>query len=416
MTSSGRLADANAPLYRSLPMRLLNAAGRIPRLTFSLDPERLVSKALQKSGQRDLGSLNAFLREGLARLVTSLETEAQLDNVGRALAQENIVDSLATRLKLEAHWRRNQDVVERPIVAPLFIVGLPRTGTTFLYQLLDQDPALRAPRTWELRCPAALDHRSHASQIAHAQRRIDRFYRMSPGLHGLHHSSATTPEEDFSIFRFDLRSTYFSVFFHVPGYLEWLLDEMEASSFALHRRYLQTLAVPGDRRRWLLKSPEHLLRLRSLVETYPDAKVVYCHRDPLAVCASQASLIARLQGIGSAAVDASARAGEMATIFARMLGDAQRFRAAGAPAGLFHDLHFDDLEADPMAAVAGIYRHMGVEMSEVARTRLEQFVAENPRHRHGTHRYAAMSRTSLPPEVESAFRVYTDTFGIRTGA
>ncbi len=416
MTSSGRLAEANAAPYRSLPMRLLNVAGRIPPLAFSLDKESLVTKALHASGQRGLGSLEAFLSEGLARLVTSLETEARLDNVGRALAQENIVEALATRLKLEAHWSQHPDVVERPIVAPVFIVGLPRTGTTFLYQLLDQDEALRAPRTWELRCPAALDRRSTDSQIARAQRRIDRFYGMSPGLHGLHHSSATTPEEDFSIFRFDLRSTYFSVFFHVPAYLEWVLGGMEASSFALHRRYVQTLAVPGDGRRWLFKSPEHLLRLRSLLETYPDAKIVYCHRDPLAVCASQASLITRLQGIGSAAVDVSARAGELAAIFARMLDEARRFRAASPPAGLFHDLHFDHLEADPMAALAGVYRHLGVEMSDVARTRLEKFVAENPRHRHGTHRYSAVSRASLAPEVESAFRAYTDTFAIRTGA
>jgi hypothetical protein len=416
MTSSGRLADTNATPYRSLPMRLLNVAGRIPPLAFSLDPEQLVAKALRASGQRNLGSLDAFLREGLARLVQSLETEARLDNVGRALAQESIVEALATRLKLEAYWRQNPDVMERSIAAPVFIVGLPRTGTTFLYQLLDQDRSLRSPRTWELRCPAALDRRSTDAQIAHAQRQIDRFYGMSPGLHSMHHSSAITPEEDFSIFRFDLRSTYFSVFFHVPAYLEWVLGGMEASSFALHRRYLQTLAAPGDGRRWLLKSPEHLLRLRSLVEMYPDAKIVYCHRDPLAVCASEASLIARLQGIGSAAVDVSARAGELAAIFARMLDEAQRFRAAGAPADLFYDLHFDDLEADPMAALAGVYRHLGVEMSDVARTRLETFVAENPRHGRGTHRYSAVSRASLAPDVEAAFRAYTDAFGIRTGA
>ena len=416
MTSSGRLADTNAAPYRSLSMRLLNLAGRLPALAFSLDAERLVAKALQASGQRDLGSLDAFLREGLVRLVTSLETEARLDNVGRAIAQENIVYALTTRLKLEAHWRQHPDVVERRIEAPLFIVGLPRTGTTFLYKLLDQDGALRAPRTWELGCPAAVDRRSTDAQIAHTQRRLDRFYGMSPGLQALHSSSATTPEEDFSIFRLALRSTYFSVFFHVPAYLEWVLGGIEASSFVLHRRYLQTMAVPGDSRRWLLKSPEHLFRLRALLETYPDAKIVHCHRDPLAVCGSEASLITRLQGIGSAVVDVSAKAGELAAIFARMLDSARRFRAASAPAAAFHDLHFDHLEADPMAALAGVYRHIGVEMSDAARTRLERFVAENPRHRHGTHRYSAVSRTSLAPEVESAFRAYTDTFGIRTGA
>jgi LPS sulfotransferase NodH len=414
--SATTLADANAGPYRSLSMRLLNVAGRIPPLAFSLDPDRLVGKALKASGQRELGSLDAFLREGLARLVTSLETEAHLDNVGRAIAQENIVHALATRLKLEAHWRQHPGVMERPIVAPLFIVGLPRTGTTFLYHLLDQDGALRAPRTWELGCPAAVDRRSPEAQIARTQRWIDRLYGMSPGLQALHKSSATTPEEDFSIFRLDLRSTYFSVFFHVPAYLEWVLGGMEASSFALHRRYLQTLAVAGDGRRWLLKSPEYLFRLRALLETYPDAKIVHCHRDPLAVCASEASLITRLQGIGSAAVDVSAKAGALAAIFARMLDSARRFRAATAAAEAFHDLHFDHLEADPMAALAGVYRHLGIEMSDVARTRLETFVAENPRHRHGTHSYSAMSRASLAPEVESAFRAYTDTFGIRTGA
>jgi hypothetical protein len=416
MTASGRFADANAAPYRSLPMRLFNLAGRVPPLAFSLDPERLVAKALQASGRRDLGSLDAFLREGLARLVTSLETEARLDNVGRAIAQENIVDALATRLKLEAYWGQHPDVAERPTVAPLFIVGLPRTGTTFLYQLLDQDEALRAPRTWELSCPPALDRRSTDAQIARTQRWIDRFYAMSPGLQALHNSSATTPEEDFSIFRLELRSTYFSVFFHIPAYLEWVLDGMEASSFALHRRYLQTLAVPGDGRRWLLKSPEHLFRLRALLETYPDAKIVHCHRDPLAVCASEASLITRLHGIGSAAADISVMAGELPAIFARMLDSVWRFRAASASAGAFHDLHFDHLEADPMAALAGVYRHLGVEMSDVALSRLEKFVAENPRHRHGSHRYPAVSRASLAPEVESAFRAYTDTFGIRTGA
>ncbi len=413
MTSSDQLADANAAPYRSMPMRLLNLAGRIAPLAFSLDPERLVTKALHASGQRDLGSPDAFLREGLVRLVTSLETEARLDNIGRAIAQENIVDALATRLKLEAHLRQHPYVVERPIVAPLFIVGLPRTGTTFLYHLLDQDGVLRAPRTWELGCPPALDRRSTDAQIARTQRRIDRIYGMSPGLQALHNSSAITPEEDFSIFRLDLRSTYFSVFFHIPAYLEWVLDGIEASSFALHRRYLQTLTVERDGRRWLLKSPEHLFRLRALLETYPDAKIVHCHRDPLAVCASEASLITRLQGIGSAAVDVSAKGGELAAIFARMLESARRFRETSAPAGAFHDLHFDHLEADPMGALARVYRHLDVEMSDVTRARLEKFVAENPRHRHGSHRYSAVSRASLAPEIKSAFRTYTDTFGIR---
>ncbi|HJU87088.1 MAG TPA: sulfotransferase, partial [Gemmatimonadota bacterium] len=131
-----------------------------------------------------------------------------------------------------------------------------------------------------------------------------------------------------------------------------------AGRFPPLRRYLQTLALPGDGRRWLLKSPEHLFGLRALLETYPDAKIVHCHRDPLAVCASEASLITRLQGIASAAVDVSGKAGELAAIFARMLDSARCFRAAGAPAGAFHDLHFDHLEADPMAALAGVYRHL----------------------------------------------------------
>ena len=214
MTSSGRLADANAAPYRSLPMRLLNVAGRIPPLVFSLDPERLVAKALQASGQRDLGSLEAFLSEGLARLVTSLETEARLDNVGRALAQENIVDALATRLKLEAHWRQHPDVVERPIVAPVFIVGLPRTGTTFLYQLLDQDRAWRAPRTWELRCPAALDRRSTDSQIART-RAGSTFWHVAGAERCCTPLLGRPRPRRTCIFRFDLAQHVLSVFFHV---------------------------------------------------------------------------------------------------------------------------------------------------------------------------------------------------------
>ncbi|MEM7158182.1 MAG: sulfotransferase [Myxococcota bacterium] len=411
--------------HRSPAMRVVNGVGqRLPwlkRAAFPLEAQALIARAERQAGVRgsEFRLPPEHYAEGLSRLLASLREEAELTATGQALAHTMVVESLATRMRLEHLWSRTPQRPE-PIRAPLFVVGLPRTGTTFLYKLLNQDPRNRAPLTWELRWPEA--HLAGQAQvrrrIRQTQRGVDLLYRMCPGLDAMHFSSATTPEEDFSIFRLELCSTYFTVFFHVPSYNEWVVDQTKHQSFGIHRRVLETLSRPSTParalgERWLLKSPEYLRRLPALFETYPDARIIHCHRSPAHVCGSEASLISMVQGMASDVVDVAAKRRQLQAVFADMLSEGMRARRA-LPNGreCAFDLRYADLVADPMAAVERIYDHFGDPLSDEARRRMQAFLARNPKDRRGKHQYEVPQLTDLRDEEARVFSEYCDEVGI----
>jgi hypothetical protein len=341
----------------------------------------LVDEAVARVGEEDFGE--PTWQEGLGILLDGLETEARLSDIGVEIATSGIVDYLATRLALTA-WRRDHpEVAVGTVVRPIVIVGQPRTGTTILYDLLAQDPALRAPLTWEVDKPVPPpETETYGSdpRIAEVQATIDMVESVMPGFMSFHAMGATLAQECVRITAPDFRSMIFNTQFRVPTYNRWLLREADfAPAYRWHRRYLQHLESRHPADQWLLKSPAHLWSLDALAIEYPDAIVVQTHRDPLKVIASVSALVAHLRRMSSDDVSmAEIAEGYAEDIFLGLdRGMADRDRGT-FPAEQVVDVHFAEFRADPLATVRQLYLALGRRLTDATEARMRAFLAGHP--------------------------------------
>jgi len=354
-----------------------------------LKPDALLAAARRRA--KGLDFHDRGFEEALDRLCTALEQEADLTPVGRLAARHDLVRLLENRLWIEAERRRHPAIAEHNIAAPVFIIGLPRTGTTLLHNLMACDPGNRVPQTWEVMLPyppPAPATASNDPRIATADRRLAWLHRLAPDFKVIHPLDARLPQECIAILAHSFLSNQFETMYRVPGYQAWLDSQDMTPAYRYHRVFLQHLQARDPERCWVLKAPAHLGALAALFAVYPDARVVMTHRPPLDVIASLASLISCLRGAFSRSVEPHAIGAEVsrrwAAIMTRAIAERQRLEAAGK---IFVDLHYDDFMADPVAAVARLYGRLGRDLSAPARARMQDFLKHNPRNKHGAHRY-----------------------------
>ena len=346
-----------------------------------LQPERLVEEAIAAAGADDLGA--PTWREGLERLLAAQVEEARLNDIGVEMAAGEAVGYLASRLGIEA-WRKDHpEVAESRVDAPIVIVGQPRTGTTILYDLLAQDPGLRAPLTWEVDRPipppltATYDSDPRIDEV---QATLDLAESIIPGFTTFHPMGARLGQECVRMTGGDFRSMIFPTQYRVPSYNRWLLDEADlAPAYRYHRRYLQHLQSGHPGARWLLKSPAHLWHLDALVAEYPDVVVVQTHRDPLKVIASVSALVAHLRRMASDETSVAEAASEYGPDIFDGLERGMAARDRGVPGpGQVVDVQFTDFMADPIAAIAGIYEAIGRPLTAEAESGMRAFLATHP--------------------------------------
>jgi hypothetical protein len=405
--------------HRPPPIRAINALGRAAagvglRLP-SLREEALLAAATRQTGLRDFGP-DSF-RPGLRQLLAALEGDAALNVMGRVMARGQILACLATRLQLVEHRKRHPEIADERIERPLFVLGLPRTGTTILYGLLAQDPAHRSPASWEVGYPCPPPRAEDCEddpRIEQMDRQLDQLRRLAPGFDAIHPMAARLPQECVAITAVEFHSIQFSTTYRLPGYEAWLFEQDLRPAYRFHRGFLQHLQSRHAAERWVLKSPAHLPAIDALLAVYPDAMIVQTHRDPLEVLASLSSLQCVLRNAASDAVDPLAIGREQVELWSRMLrrGMQQRDAAVGGAARFF-DVHFRELLADPLACVERIYAHFGLELTQAARVRMALFLEDNKRDKHGTHRYT-LAPFGIDPERDArAFDVYCERYGVR---
>jgi hypothetical protein len=345
------------------------------------DRDRLIEEAVGRCGEYDFGE--AGWLEGLDVLLSSLVDEARLNDVGVEVAAGDMASYLDARLVLTA-WRRDHpEVATGHIEQPIVIVGQPRTGTTILYDLLAQDPALRAPLTWEVDRPIPPPETATYDvdpRIGEVQAAIDMVETVMPGFTAFHPMGALLGQECVRITGGAFRSMIFNTQFRVPSYNQWLLLDADlAPAYRWHRRYLEHLQSRHPVSQWLLKSPAHLWHLDALAAEYPDAIVVQTHRDPLKVIASVSALVAHLRAMSSDDVAiVEVAAGYTEDVF---LGLARGMDARDRrvfPDDQVVDVHFDAFMADPLVVVGGIYAAMGRELTPDAERSMRAFLAANP--------------------------------------
>jgi len=372
-----------------------------------LDPEELVATAVTSSGLDDFGA--PTWRPNYDVLLPALNDESDLHLLGRLVARTEILRSLRNRLELTAAWAADPAILERPVEAPVVVIGMARSGTSILHELLWCDPAHRAPLTWELLQPARGP--GAAEVVGDATHQF--WHDLQPEYEAMHHNAGDLPNECIFATMNEFLSDHWGGVHEVPSYSMHLALADHTDAYRYHRRILQTLTTREEGERWLLKAPSHLATLDALFAVYPDARVVHIHRDPLRTVPSTLSLMATLKWMRCRHTDPVAVAPLLAAGFAGMLDGVVAGRADGRlPDDQFADLRYADLLADPLGAIAGVYDRFGWDLSDEARAAMTAHLAARPQDKHGTHRYALEDFGLDPAEQRPRFAAYQSRFQV----
>jgi hypothetical protein len=379
------------------------------------DPEALIATACAEARSEDFGGDG--WQAGLTRVTDGLVDEARLSAIGVEIAYLDMMRALKNRLDVIAWRNQHPEIAEQPITAPIFIVGQPRTGTTILYDLLAQDPELRAPLTWEVDapCPVPRPETYHSDpRIAQTQASIELSEQIIPGFLAFHPMGAVVGQECVRITASEFTSMIFSVQYRLPSYYRWLMyDADHTGAYRYHRVFLQHLQS-GVAGQWLLKSPAHLWQLDALLAEYPDALIVQTHRDPLNVISSIAALTHHLRRMGTDESNVAECAAQSYEEIVVGLDRATALRDSGTvPADRVIDVQFADFINDPWATIKDIYESLGRELSPDTANKMRDFLADHPSDG-GRGRYT-WSDTGLDAgEVRERVRAYQERYGVPT--
>jgi hypothetical protein len=376
----------------------------------SLHPEELMAAAESETGLSDYGS-DSF-RDGLERLTDALNTEADLNEMGHTIMGMRLQGHLATRLQIQDTVTRHPEIEEEQIRSPLFIIGLPRTGTTALSNLLHADPAIRSLRLWESSSPVPPPEAATEDtdpRIEPTAQGLELMYETFPKMRSLHFQSATGPTECQDLLGLDVRTSHFDGMAIVPSYTAWVLGCDMTPAYRQHRRTLQLLQWHCPPHQWHLKTPVHMLSLPALLSVYPDARFIWTHRDPSEVMGSVCSLIAYTRSWVSDQVDPDIGAGQTA-VWAEALRRAMACRDEVGE-DRFADVGFADFNADPVGAVASSFDHLGLPFTTSSRQAVQGWASEHRRGEGGTHEFDLDEFKLTPAGVRRDFDFYLERFG-----
>ncbi|WP_019926205.1 sulfotransferase [Nocardia sp. BMG111209] len=348
--------------------------------------EELEAAASDLTGLTDFGP--SEYREGLEVLLASYREEADLTPEGTAAVRGELTGILASRLISQAQLQAHPEHAEVPIERPVFIVGLPRTGTTTLHRILTADPAHQGLQMWLGYAPQPRPARSAWAAdpvFRMVQNGIDEFVEQVPGYLGIHNRKAAEVEECWLLTRQSMLSPYFEFTGYVPTYSAWLAAQDFTETYRRYRSNLQLIGLPDAGKRWVLKSSSHLVCLDALLATFPDALIVQTHRRPArTVLGSACSMVSKMAAGRSATFRGEAIGPVLLEFAVRTLERYAEDRAEYDPA-TFYDVEFAEFTADPLAIATDIYRHLGRELTDEVRTAMREVVAEDDLLR--SHRY-----------------------------
>ncbi len=371
------------------------AGALLPRGFPSHAPEHLIRAA------KALPSPEA--RAGLAKLIEAIEADSELTTFGRLSLRWDCIRLLRNAQLVDDTLAARPDLAAAPVKKPIFILGLPRSGTTFLHGLLALDSGNLVPRNWQTIYPAPRPDGFDAARSADAQnvdRQLRFFATIAPGFTDHHPVTADSPQECSEITACVFQSLRFDTTYRVPKHLAWMDTNGHDEAFAFHKKFLQVLQSGLGEKTWVLKCPDHTFSLDAILKTYPDARFVVVHRDPVAVFGSVAHLTEILRKPFVRNVD-SAEIGAQVT--ERWIDGAERLvtfdQRADIPAAQKINIQYEALVADPLASVARIYRHFGETLSQCATAAMENSVASKRRGGYSGQRHYALGKFGISPEA-----------------
>ena len=390
--------------------RILGARGLVP-----LDEASLLAQAVANTGLEDFGEDG--WREPFRVLLDAIEREANLNLVGRLFTRSDMLIHLEGRLRVTDWIARHPEVETERVDAPVVITGLGRSGTTILHEVLAQDPQFRVVRMWEAKypCPPP-EPASYSSdpRIERAERVTTLQDRITPEWRSMHKVGGDLPVECIEFMYSSFLSEAFPASFQVPSYSEYLARADLRPAYAWHRRILRLLQSRHRARHWLLKGPTHVPVLPLLLETYPDARVILLHRDPVKALASVVDVVGTLFWMRTDTPFAGDSFGAylatepVARNLERVIG---WLEDGTLPAQRVCSVRYRDFATRPEVEIERIYERLGLELSGPAMDAMRGYLAAKPKGKFGQHVYEAGSREAIAAE-RGRFRGYQEYFGV----
>ncbi|MEO9968431.1 MAG: sulfotransferase [Hyphomonadaceae bacterium] len=376
-------------------------------------PDLIRAAAEKMSGFSDYGSES--YASGLAILCHSMENEAELNQMGRFVLHRQVVAALAGRLTIVAWEKANPEAAKATIKAPLIVLGLPRTGTTILYETLAAAPDSRAPLTWECRdyglAHDIADSTEEDPRLTKLGKQMSQVDRLMPGFSAIHKFGPYVPTECIGLTLLDMASEQFCAMAWLPTYREFLLNDEISSAYSWHKRGLRYFQSTQPEKSWVLKTPMHTGYLGELLKVYPDADLIQTHRDPMEVISSVANLYRVSRGGWSDVENTPERAADDAAYYAEFVHRSVAFRNDNPDqAARFVDIPFRTFVKDPMTQIQKIYEHFGRDYTDEAATAMKDYLTNRPREKYGKHIYSPEQFGFTKETYDPVFAEYVEQY------
>jgi hypothetical protein len=408
-----RIDDLRTPRLNAEQQRALE---HVSTLDCSLEPERLLAAARDRARSDDFGAPDFLPR--LNAMVEAVDADRGLGPLGRLAIRQRTIRLLTSRLLLERQVRTHPEIVEIDIAAPLIVIGLPRSGTTHLVNLIAADTRLRSLPYWESLEPVPLPGDGPTRdgvdpRFVRCTRDYEAQMRMVPLLSAMHHQQPTAIEEEIELEDLDFASYTLEWLARVPLWRDFYLGLDQREHYAYMKKVLQVLTALRGPNRWVLKSPQHLEQIPALLATFPDATFAITHRDPVAVIQSAATMLAYGDRMRRGAIEPEELAEYWVDRVDRLLRACVRDREL-LPVDRTVDVVFDEFMADDVGMVERIYARAELSMTARSRRQLNAFMDDHPRGKHGRLDYNLRRDFGLDPAaVRARFDDYFDRFGVR---
>jgi hypothetical protein len=372
-----------------------------------LSVESLLASATKATGMDDFGVDDDNYQEALSVLLESFRNDADLTELGSKMSRFFVRNALVARLVSEAAFKQYPQHVDVAIERPIFVTGLPRTGTTAIHRLLTADPRHQGLELWLAEFPQPRPPRETWKDNPVFQQIDAQFtqaHEENPDYTGLHYMTADEVEECWQLLRQSLHSVSYETLAHLPTYSQWLSQQDWTKSYARHRKNLQLIGLNEPEKRWVLKNPSHLFALDAVFAVYPDALIVQCHRPAETIMASMCSLSQHTtEGWSNSFKDDVIGADSLET-WTRGLKLFNAERAKQNPAQ-FYDLDYFELIREPIRTVEKVYEQFGIEMTDDARAAIQRTDEESKQGpRAPKHTYSLADYGVTEEQVKESFK------------
>jgi hypothetical protein len=381
-----------------------------------LDEPSLIDTAIANTGLDDFGEDG--WREPFSVLVRALDTEANLNLMGRLMTRSDLLITLEARLRVEATYRAHPEIDDEVITKPLIIVGQGRSGTSMLQNALVEDPANGTVRNWEALFPCPPPESATYGtdpRIARADALTTQWNRVAPTIESMHEFNGSVPTESIHLHCLSFRSpAWFDLMGQATSYAAYMMTRDPAEPYHYEKRVLKLLQWHNPRRTWVMKSPYTLTHLPAVLDAYPDAGFIWTHRDPVKALASVVSLIGTLHWMRS---DQPFQGDSLAQFTNSDLAAGMMSQPIGwledgvLPRDRLCNVQYQDLVRDPLAAIAQIYDFFALELSAAGREAIAEHLTNHARSARPAHTYDLGSQDEIQLE-RAAFKAYQEYFTV----